>query len=170
MWPNMVTHTRNWCSAFNPSKCTHTAVSSEQTHTHRKHIQSSGHVCCGARGAVGGSVSCSRVSPQSWYWRWRERWIFTPPPTIPARPETRTHDLCVTSPTLYQLGHECLFNSIICNSIQYNQFNVLAIEKNIKCFLRSKTQDSKCIIQKLKINFRMISKGSCNTKHSTLPL
>ncbi len=30
----MVTHTRNWCSAFNPSKCTHTAVSSEQTHTH----------------------------------------------------------------------------------------------------------------------------------------
>ncbi len=30
----MVTHTRNWCSAFNPSKCTHTAVSSEQTPTH----------------------------------------------------------------------------------------------------------------------------------------
>ncbi len=28
---SMVTHTRNWCSAFNPSKCTHTAVSSEHT-------------------------------------------------------------------------------------------------------------------------------------------
>uniref|UniRef100_A0A8C1QWV1 L3MBTL histone methyl-lysine binding protein 4 n=1 Tax=Cyprinus carpio TaxID=7962 RepID=A0A8C1QWV1_CYPCA len=27
----MVTHTRNWCSAFNPSKCTHTAVRSEHT-------------------------------------------------------------------------------------------------------------------------------------------
>ncbi len=33
MWSSMVTHTRNLCSAFNPSKCTHT-VSSEQTHTH----------------------------------------------------------------------------------------------------------------------------------------
>ncbi len=31
----MVTHARNLCSTFNPSKCAHTAVSSEQnTHTH----------------------------------------------------------------------------------------------------------------------------------------
>ncbi len=30
-----------------------------------------------------------------------------PPPTIPAGPETRTHDLRVTSPTLYPLGHDC---------------------------------------------------------------
>ncbi len=47
------------CSAFNPSKCTHTpgALGSRR---------------CGARGAVGGSVPCSRVSPQSW--------------TIPAEP------------------------------------------------------------------------------------
>ncbi len=44
-----VTHTLNLCSAFNPSKCAHTAVSSEQD-----------------------------VSPQSWYWGWRERWTFTP--------------------------------------------------------------------------------------------
>ncbi len=29
----MVTHTQNLCSAFNPSKCTHTAVN---THTHTK--------------------------------------------------------------------------------------------------------------------------------------
>ncbi len=28
VWPNMVTHTRNLCSAFIPSKCTHTVVSS----------------------------------------------------------------------------------------------------------------------------------------------
>ncbi len=34
---------------------------------------------CGARGAVGGSVPCSRVSPQSW--------------TIPAGAEVRTHNL-----------------------------------------------------------------------------
>ncbi len=26
MWPSMVTHTQNLCSAFNPSKCTHTVV------------------------------------------------------------------------------------------------------------------------------------------------
>ncbi len=36
------------------------------------------HLCCGARGAVGGSVPCSRA-PQSWYWGWRERSTFTPP-------------------------------------------------------------------------------------------
>ncbi len=34
---------------------------------------------CGAQGAVGGSVPCSRVSPQSW--------------TIPAGAEIRTHNL-----------------------------------------------------------------------------
>ncbi len=26
VWPSMVTHTQNVCSAFNPSKCTHTVV------------------------------------------------------------------------------------------------------------------------------------------------
>ncbi len=76
-----VTHTLNLCSAFNPSKCTHTAVRSEHTHTHTPwtHTQSSGQpYCCDARGAVGGLVPCSRVSPQSWYWGWRECWLFTP--------------------------------------------------------------------------------------------
>ncbi len=34
---------------------------------------------CGARGEVGGSVPCSRVSPQSW--------------TIPAGAKIRTHNL-----------------------------------------------------------------------------
>ncbi len=51
---------------------------------------------CGARGAVGGSVPCSRVSPQSW--------------TLPARAGIRTHNLGlpqVASPTLYPLGHDC---------------------------------------------------------------
>ncbi len=57
----MVTHTRNWSSAFNPSKCTHTAVSSE--HTHWEHTPGAvrSH-CSSARGAIGGSVPCSRAS------------------------------------------------------------------------------------------------------------
>ncbi len=56
------------------------------------------HLCCGARG-VGSSVSCSRA-PQSRYWGWRERWIFTPPTNNSCRPETRTCNLWITSPTL----------------------------------------------------------------------
>ncbi len=46
---------------------------------------------CSARGAVGGSVPCLRVSPQSW--------------TLPA---IRTHNIGLpwdSSPTLYPLGH-----------------------------------------------------------------
>ncbi len=49
---------------------------------------------CSAQGAVGGSVPCSRVSPQSW--------------TLPARARIRTHNLGlprVSSPMLYPLGH-----------------------------------------------------------------
>ncbi len=57
------------------------------THTHSsEHTPGAvGSQCCGARGAVGGSVPCSRVSPQSWYWRWRECWLFTPPTYNPCR-------------------------------------------------------------------------------------
>ncbi len=50
---------------------------------------------CGARGAVWGSVPCSRA-PQSW--------------TLPARAGIRTHNFGlpqVLSPTLYPLGHDC---------------------------------------------------------------
>ncbi len=93
MWPSMVTHTRNLCYAFNPSK----------VHTHSsEHTPGAvgSHLCCCARGAVGGSVPCSRA-PQSWYWGWRESAVHSlPPPTIPAGPETRTRNLWVTSPTL----------------------------------------------------------------------
>ncbi len=39
VWPSMVTHTWNLCSAFNPSKCTHTVVN---THTLWTHTRSSG--------------------------------------------------------------------------------------------------------------------------------
>ncbi len=56
-------------------KCAHTQ---QWTHTHREHTPGAvGSHCCGAQGAVGGSVPCSRA-PQSWYWGWRERWLFTP--------------------------------------------------------------------------------------------
>ncbi len=79
----MVTHTQNWCSAFNPSKCTHTAVSSE--HTHCGHAPGAvGSHCSSARRAIGGSVPCSRA-PQSWYWRWRECCSFTIPTFNPCR-------------------------------------------------------------------------------------
>ncbi len=57
-------HTRNSCSAFNPSKaCAHAHT---HTHTHT-HTQSSGQPLRHP-GSSWGSVPCSR-SPQSWYWR-----------------------------------------------------------------------------------------------------
>ncbi len=37
-----------------------------------------------------------------WYWR-----RILPPPTIPAGPEIRIHNLPLTSPTRYPLGHDC---------------------------------------------------------------
>ncbi len=56
------------------------AHTQQWTHTHREHTPGAvGSQCCGARGAVGGTVPYSRVSPQSWYWRRREHWLFTPP-------------------------------------------------------------------------------------------
>ncbi len=73
------------------------AHTQQWTHTH---TQSSGQpFMLPCRGAVGGSVPCSRA-PKSWYWGWRKCWTFTPPPTIPAGPETQTRNLLLTSPTL----------------------------------------------------------------------
>ncbi len=133
MQPSMVTHTRNLCSAFNPSKVhthssehAHTHTHTQQwTHTHREHTPGAvgSHLCCGARGAAGGSVSCSRA-PQSWYWRRRERWTFTPPTYNPCRtwdsnlqPLSYESDSLTIRPQLPQLlrlmhfiilnGHEC---------------------------------------------------------------
>ncbi len=64
-----------------PLHLTHPSAHSQQwTHT-----RSSGQPFCGARGAVGGSVPCSRVLPQSWYWRWREHLLFTAPTDNPCR-------------------------------------------------------------------------------------
>ncbi len=66
-------------------KCTHTAVGS--------------HLFCGAQGAVGGSVACSRA-PQSWYWGWRDCCTFTPPTDNSCWPETRNRNLSITSLSL----------------------------------------------------------------------
>ncbi len=98
VWPSMVTHTRNLCSAFNPTKCTHTAVN---THTPWTANDAAPGEQLGVRCLAQGS-HLSRGSEGG-----RECWLFTPPPKIPARPETPTHDLRVTSPTLYPLGHDC---------------------------------------------------------------
>ncbi len=90
--PSMVTHTQNLCSAFDPSKvCTH---SSEHTHTVNTHPEqpfmlwqlgvrclAQGHL---SRGIEGGESAVHSL----------------PQPTIPAGPETRTHNLSITSPTL----------------------------------------------------------------------
>ncbi len=73
------------------------------THPKWTHTRSVGsHVTTTAPGEqLGVSVPCSRT-PQSWYWR-----RILPPPTIPAGPEIRTHNLpltSLTSLTRYPLG------------------------------------------------------------------
>ncbi len=52
-----------------PSAHTQQWVVDKHTHTHTPRAAGS-HWCCGTRGAVGGLVPCSRVSPKSWYWGW----------------------------------------------------------------------------------------------------
>ncbi len=58
-------------------------------------------------GAVWGSVPYSRVSPQSWYWRWRGHSLFTPPTDNFCRSRDSNPQPRVTSPMLYPLGHDC---------------------------------------------------------------
>ncbi len=97
-WPSMVTHAWNLCSAFNPSKCTHTAVSSEQTraHTHPEKWAANAAVPgeqLGVRRIAQGHLSHGIEGGESTGYS-------LPPSTIPARPETRTRHLWGTSPTL----------------------------------------------------------------------
>ncbi len=58
---SMVTHTRNWCSAFNPSKCAHTQqwVVNKHTHTHTR-TRSSGQPLLQRPGSNWGFGACSR--------------------------------------------------------------------------------------------------------------
>ncbi len=94
-----VAHTWNLCSAFNPSKCTHTVVNIhlEQWAANATAPGEQLRVRCLAqeshlsRGIEGGESADYSL----------------PPPTIPAGPEIRIHNLRVTSPTLYPLGHDC---------------------------------------------------------------
>ncbi len=81
----LVTHTRNSCSVFNPSKV-HTH-SSEHTHTMNTHPEQWAAIYA-ALGAVGGSVPCSRA-PQSWYWRWRKRALVIHYPHLQFQPDLR---------------------------------------------------------------------------------
>ncbi len=101
MWLSMVTHTQNLCSAFNPSKCTH-------THTVNTHPEQRA-----ANAAVSGEQLGVRCLAQGHISRGNdgvESAVHSlPPPTITAGPETRTRDLWDTGPTLYPLGHDCPF-------------------------------------------------------------
>ncbi len=88
---------RRWWALFVTYTIIQSIMRSEMCSLHLTHPSGAvGSRHCGARGAVGGSVPCSRVSPQSW--------------TLPARAGIRTYNLelpWVSSPTLYPLGHDC---------------------------------------------------------------
>ncbi len=79
----MVIHTQNLCSAFNPSKCTHTVVNTHthtHTHTHREHIPGA---VGGRIAAVPGEQSGVRCLAQGSHLirgieGGKERWLFTP--------------------------------------------------------------------------------------------
>ncbi len=106
MWPSMVTHTRNLCSAFNPSKCTHTVVNihleqwapGEQLGV--RCLAQGSHLSRGIEGGESAGYSL-------------------PPPTIPARPAIRTHDRpnkCLQSPLL-NVDISCVNNEInVCSN------------------------------------------------------
>ncbi len=87
-WPIL----RNMCSAFNPSKCTHTAVNTHREHTHTHTPGAVGSWGFGALLKGLTSVVALRVEESAVH--------SLPPPTIPAGPETRTRSLWVTSTTL----------------------------------------------------------------------
>ncbi len=87
----MVTHTRNLCSAFNPSK-----VNTHSMNTHPEqwaaiYAAVSGEqlvVQCLAQGHLSRGIEGGESAVHS-----------LPPPTIPAGPETRARNLWITSPT-----------------------------------------------------------------------
>ncbi len=88
--PSMVTHTQNSCSAFDPSK----------VHTHScEHTPGAvgSHLCCGPRGAFGGSVLAQGHLSRGI--EGGESAVHSPPYNS-CRPETWTRNLCITSLTL----------------------------------------------------------------------
>ncbi len=111
VWPSMVTHTRNLCSAFNSSKCTHTTVRNEQTHTHTHTVNTHPEQWAANAAALGEQLGVRCLDQGSHLSRDIESGESAghslPPPTIPAGLETWTRNLWVTSPTLNLLGHDC---------------------------------------------------------------
>ncbi len=71
-----------------------------------------------------------------------------PPPTIPAGPETRTHNLRVTSPTRYPLGLDCpvtLYGLWVLKWQCFKCFKMTMLNKYGGCFLGRNTANW-CII------------------------
>ncbi len=95
----MVTHTRNSCSAFNPSKV-HTH-SSEHTHTVNTHPEQWADIYAAAPGEQLG-VRCLAQGHLSRGIEGGERalYIHSPPPTIPAGQRLEPATFWITSPTL----------------------------------------------------------------------
>ncbi len=107
MWPSMVAHTLNLCSAINPSKV-HTH-SSEHTHTVNTQPEQWVAIYAAAPGEELGVLCLAQGSHLSPGIEGGESAGHSlPTPTISNGPETRTRDLWVTSPTLQRLGHDCL--------------------------------------------------------------
>ncbi len=94
----MVTHTRNSCSAYNPSKV-HTH-SSEHTHTVNTHPEQWAAIYAAVPGEQLG-VRCLAQGHLSRGIEGGESAVHSlPPPTIPAGPEFWTRNLSITSPAL----------------------------------------------------------------------
>ncbi len=103
-----------------PSAHTQQWVVNTHTHTHT-HTHTPGAVgshCSSSRGAVGGSVPCSRA-PQSWHWRRRECCSFTIPTFNPCRTwDSNPQPLDYKSDSLTirpQLPYKRLFMCIVSN-------------------------------------------------------
>ncbi len=89
VWPIIVTHTRNLCSAFNPSKWTHTHIHTH-THTHHEHTpRAVGSQCCGAWGAVGVRCLAQGYHLSRGIEDRETAGHSLLPPTVPAGPETQ---------------------------------------------------------------------------------
>ncbi len=110
---------------------------------------------CGARGAVGGSVPCSRVSPQSW--------------TIPARAEIRTHNigsnaLSIRLATTAPVEIHCWYQVFIC---LFCLVLLACVEKN---YCKSKFEISKFKWWKVLIKTALCLKDLLYRKKHIKPL
>ncbi len=84
MWPSVVTHTQNLCSAINPSKV-HTH-SSEHTHTMNTHPEQRAAIYAAAPGEQLGVQCLAQGDLSRGIEGWESAGYSLPPPTIPAGP------------------------------------------------------------------------------------